>query len=130
MTRALLTLSLLGALVLASCGGDDKKANKDCLPGSDPALTAAAQAHVDKIIVGAKPVKADKVKVDACKTGDGDATATVTVVGVSDSFVADQRHQLTLAKQDGKWAIVGDLDTMRCRTGHGHDNSFSGVECK
>ena len=123
-------MCLLGALVLASCGGNDKKVSKDCLPGSDPALEADARAHVDRIIVGAKPVKADKVEVDTCKTGDSDATATVTVVGVADRFVADQRHQLTLGKNEGKWAIVGDLDTMRCRTGHGHDKTFSGVECK
>jgi len=130
MTRALLTAALLGALAIASCGGSDKKVSKDCLPGTDAALEAAARAHVDRIILGAKPVKADKVVVDACKTGDEDATATITVVNVADKLVADQRHQVTLARKQGKWAVVGDLDSMRCRQGHGHDNSFSGVECK
>ncbi len=124
----LLLAGLLAGLVLASCGDDDKKVSKDCLPGSDPALEAAARAHVDKIIVGAKPVEADKVEVDTCRTSDEDATATVTVLGVKDKSVRDQRHQVTLEKQNAKWAVVRDLDTQRCREGHGHEK-FSSVQC-
>jgi hypothetical protein len=128
MRRALLTAALLAGLALASCGGDDKEANKDCQPGSDPALEAAARAHVDKIIVGAKPVDADKIEVDACRTSDDEATATITVLGVKDKAVKDQRHQATLEKRNGKWAVVRDLDTQRCREGHGH-KGFSSLQC-
>ncbi len=121
---------LLAGLALGACGGDEKKKNAACRTGDDdPALTAAARAHVDRIIVGAKPVDARKVEVDTCQTGDEDATATVTVLGVKDTLIADQRHGVRLEKQNAKWAIVRDLDTQRCRKGHGH-RDFSGLQCK
>lgn len=123
------TACLLAGLVLSACGGDDEKKNTACLPGDDPALAAASRAHVDKIIVGAEPVDARKVEVDKCRTGDEDATATVTVLGVKDTLVADQRHQMRLEKKNAKWAIVRDLDTQRCRKGHGH-RDFSALQCK
>jgi hypothetical protein len=126
----LLVASLLAGVALGACGGDDKKASNDCKPGSDPALEAAARAHVDTIIIGVKTVdKADNVTVDSCKTGDEDATATVTVEGLHDRVVRDQRHQMTLKKRNGKWAIVQDSDTLRCREGHGHQD-FSTLQCR
>jgi hypothetical protein len=124
-----LTVCLLAGLVLGACGGDDKQASKDCLPGKDPALDAAARAHVDTIIIGVKTIdKAQKVTVDTCKTGAEDATATVTVEGLRDKAVLDQRHRMTLKKRNGKWAIVQDSDTLRCRKGHGHQD-FSSLQC-
>ena len=129
MRGRLLTTCLLAGLVLGACGGGDKKENKACLKGSDPALEQAARDHVKTIIVGVKEVgDADKVTVDTCKTSDEEATATVTAEGLRDDSVRDQRHQMTLKKRNGKWAIVQDSDTLRCRKGRGHQD-FSSVQC-
>ncbi|MGH2942512.1 MAG: hypothetical protein ACRDLN_07045 [Solirubrobacteraceae bacterium] len=128
MRRTLLTGCLLVALAAAGCGGDDGKA-QECQPG-DAALEAAARRHVDTIVVAGKAVEgdADRVTVDVCRTSDEDATATVTVFGVRDDSVRDQRHRLTLERKDGAWAIVRDLDTHRCRKGRGHQD-FSSLRC-
>jgi hypothetical protein len=122
---------LLAALALGACGGgDDDQKNTACQSGSDAALEAAARDHVDTIVVGAKEVgNADKVDVTACKTSDKEATAVVTVGGIRDDSVRDQRHQLTLEKRNARWAIVRDLDTQRCREGRGHQD-FSSIQCK
>jgi hypothetical protein len=131
MRRTLLAGCLLAAVAAAGCGGDDndKQAQTRCL-SSSPALEAAARKHVDTIVVGAKAIKsdADRVTVDACRTSDEDATATVTVLGVRDDSVRDQRHRLTLQRKDGAWVIVRDLDTQRCRKGRGHQD-FSSLRC-
>jgi hypothetical protein len=128
MRRTLLTGCLLAVLAAAGCGGDDDQA-KDCRPG-DAALEAAARDHVDTIVIAGKAVEgdADRVTVDVCRTSDEEATATVTVLGVRDDSVRDQRHQLTLERRDGRWAIVRDLDTQRCRKGRGHQD-FSSLRC-
>jgi|GEM_PF-3593991 len=129
MRPTILTAGVLAALAVASCGGDDKKVSTTCQPGSDAALEAAARSHVKTIIVGIKEVgEADEITVDTCRTSDEDATATVTVKGIRDDSVRDQRHQMTLAKRNGRWAIVRDLDTLRCREGRGHQD-FSSLQC-
>ncbi|MGI9099955.1 MAG: hypothetical protein ACR2H2_15935 [Solirubrobacteraceae bacterium] len=132
MRRTLLTGCLLAAATVAGCGGnddDDKQAQTGCRP-AEAGLEAAARKHVDTIVVGAKAVEsdADRVTVDACRTSDEDATATVTVYGVRDDSVRDQRHRLTLERKDGAWVIVRDLDTHRCRKGRGHQD-FSSLRC-
>jgi hypothetical protein len=125
----LLTACVVAGLALSACGGDDEETNKACIKGSDNALESAARSHVDVIIVGVKKVgQADKVDVTTCKTGDNDATAVVTVKGIRDKIVADQRHEMTLKKENGKWQIVRDSDTLRCREGHGH-RDFSTLQC-
>jgi hypothetical protein len=130
MRRTLLTGCLLAAVAAAGCGGDDDKQARTGCRSADAGLEAAARKHVDTIVVGAKAVEsdADRVTVDACRTSDEDATATVTVYGVRDDSVRDQRHRLTLERKDGSWAIVRDLDTQRCRKGRGHQD-FSSVRC-
>jgi hypothetical protein len=129
MRGTLLIACLLAGAALGACGGGDKKANTDCL-SSQAALEAAARAHVDTIVVGTKDVgDADSIKVDTCRTSDENATATVTVQGIRDASVRDQRHALTLEKKDARWTIVRDLDTQRCRDGHGHQD-FSSIQCK
>ena len=129
MRGMLLIAGLLGIVALGACGGDDKKANTACL-SSQSALEAAARAHVDKIVIGTKEVgDADKIAVDTCRTSDTDATATVTVEGIRDDSVQDQRHQLTLEKKSGQWTIVRDLDSQRCRKDRGHQD-FSSIQCK
>jgi hypothetical protein len=130
MRRTLLTGLLLAGLALGGCGDDEKdKAATKCL-SDDPALEAAARAHVDVVVVGAKVVnsEADRVEVDTCRTSDTDATATVTVYGIHDDSVSDQRHEMTLERKSARWTIVRDYDTQRCRKGHGHQD-FSSVKC-
>ena len=128
MRGRLLISCLLAGLALGACGGDDKKANTACL-SSQAALEAAARAHVDKIVIGTKEVgDADKIAVDTCRTSDTEATATVTVEGIRDDSVRDQRHQLTLEKKSGTWTIIRDLDSQRCQKGRGHQE-FSSIQC-
>jgi hypothetical protein len=130
MRRTLLAGLLLTGVVLGACGNDDKKAQATCRPGNDPALEAAAREHAKVIVVGAKVVKseADRVEVDICRTSDDNATATVTVFGIRDDSIRDQRHQLTLERKSARWVIVRDLDTQRCRKGRGHQD-FSSLQC-
>jgi hypothetical protein len=132
MRRTLLGGFLLAAVALGACGSDDKDKNAQtkCLP-DEPGLEAAARAHAKVIVIGAKAVKgeADHVQVDTCRTSDKNATATVTVLGIRDDSVRDQRHQLTLERKDARWVIVRDLDTQRCREGRGHQD-FSSLVCR
>jgi hypothetical protein len=131
MRRTLLAGLLLTGVVLGACGNDDdKNAQTKCRSGDDPALKAAARDHARVIVVGAKVVKAeaDRVQVDTCQTSDENATATVTVFGIRDDSVRDQRHQLTLERKSARWVVVRDLDTQRCRKGRGHQD-FSSLKC-
>ena len=130
MTRTLLAGLLLACAALSACGGDDKdKIATKCL-SEDPALTAAARDHAHVIVVGTKVVKseADRVQVDTCRTTDTNATATVTVFGIRDDSVRDQRHQMTLERRNARWIVVRDNDTQRCRKGRGHQD-FSTLKC-
>ena len=133
MRRTLLAGVLLtGVVVLGACGNDDdKNTQAKCRSGDDdPALKAAARDHARVIVVGAKVVKAeaDRIGVDICQTSDENATATVTVFGIRDDSVRDQRHQLTLERKSARWVVVRDLDTQRCRKGRGHQD-FSSLKC-
>jgi hypothetical protein len=132
MRRTLLAGLLLAAVVLGACGNDDdKNTQATCRSGEeDPALKAVARDHANVIVVGTKVVKAeaDRVQVDTCQTSDEDATATVTVFGIRDDSVRDQRHRLTLERKNARWVVVRDLDSQRCRKGRGHQD-FSSLKC-
>jgi hypothetical protein len=131
MRRTLLAGFLLLGVALGACGNDDEnKTQAKCLSGDDPGLEAAAREHAKVIVVGAKAVRseADRVQVDTCRTSDTNATATVTVFGIRDKSVSDQRHQMTLERKAARWLVVRDLDTRRCRKGHGHQD-FSSLQC-
>ena len=121
---------LLAGVALGACGDDekDKQATK-CL-SDDPGLTAVARDHADVVVVGRKVVngEADRVVVDTCRTSDENATATVTVYGIRDDSVRDQRHRMTLERKGARWVVVRDYDTQRCRKGHGHQD-FSSLKC-
>ena len=130
MTRTLLAGLLLVGVALGACGNDEKdKTATKCL-SDDPALVAAAREHAKVIVVGAKVVRseADRVQVDTCRTSDENATATVTVFGIRDDSVRDQRHQMTLERRNARWVVVRDNDTQRCRKGRGHQD-FSSLKC-
>ena len=132
MRRLLLTGCLLACLAAAGCGDDDDEKNqaKECL-SSPAALQTAAKEHANVIVVGAKALdsEAKRVEVKACRTSDDEATATVTVLGIPDDSIRDQRHQLTLERKNARWVVVRDLDTQRCREGRGHQD-FSSLVCK
>jgi hypothetical protein len=130
MRRTLLAGFLLLGVALGACGNDDTdKTQAKCL-SDDPGLEAAARDHAKVIVVGPKAVtsEADRVQVDTCRTSDTNATATVTVFGIRDKSVRDQRHQMTLERKAARWLVVRDLDTQRCREGHGHQD-FSSLRC-
>ncbi|MDP2712362.1 MAG: hypothetical protein Q8O56_14180 [Solirubrobacteraceae bacterium] len=133
MRWILLTACLLAGLALAGCGGgdddDDERADRPCLPAG-AAFEAAARGHVDTIVVGTTAVDGDaeRIEVDPCRMSDDDGTATVTVFGVRDDSIQDQRHEVTLERRDGTWTVVRDLDTHRCREGRGH-RDFSTLPC-
>jgi hypothetical protein len=131
MRRTLLAGLLLAGGVLGACGNnDDKDAQTACRSGNDPALEAAARDHAKVIVVGSKVVdaEADRVEVATCRTSDDNATATVTVFGIRDDSIRDQRHRLTLERKSARWVVVRDLDTQRCRKGRGHQD-FSSLKC-
>lgn len=130
MRRTLLAGSLLLGVVLGACGSDENdKTATECL-SADPEIEAAAREHAKVIVVGAKVVggEADRVEVDTCRTTDENATATVTVFGIRDDSIRDQRHQMTLERRNARWVVVRDNDTHRCRKGRGHQD-FSSVKC-
>jgi hypothetical protein len=130
MRRTLLAGLLLVGAALGACGNDEKdKTATKCL-SDDPALEAAARDHAKVIVVGSKVVKseADRVQVDTCRTSDENATATVTVFGIRDDSIRDQRHQMTLERRNARWIVVRDNDTQRCRKGRGHQD-FSSLKC-
>ncbi|HUR86748.1 MAG TPA: hypothetical protein VMY78_15515 [Solirubrobacteraceae bacterium] len=131
MRLILLTGCLLACLAAAGCGGDDEPDQaKDCLK-STAALEAAAKRHANVIVVGTKALdsEAGSIDVEACRTSDDDATATVTVRDIPDDSIRDQRHELTLERKNARWVVVRDLDTQRCREGRGHED-FSSLVCK
>jgi len=123
---------LLAGAGMTACGGDDSKpkAEAKCSGEAEAAVETAARKHVKTIVIGSKQVEGDagKVTVDACSTGDDAAAATVTVSGLRDDSVRDQRHKLTLERKDDRWVITRDLDTLRCQEKRGHQD-FSTLPC-
>lgn len=143
---ALLTAVLAATVLAAGCGGDDSKKSSggssggqsdsdfggggDC-QDADDALQKAARDHVGPLTVkaGGGEGTVDRITVEVCRTTEENATATVTVYGMSDDSVRDVRHDIRLIKTGGLWQVTDDQDTTRCQPGRG-PQEFSGTLCE
>ncbi|MGH2919271.1 MAG: hypothetical protein ACRDLS_11850 [Solirubrobacteraceae bacterium] len=126
MTRAEWALVVALAALLGGCGEDEPRGAAttatqpaQCLR-ADPSIEAAARAHVRDVTIGPEErFDAERLDVDVCRTGDAQASATVTIYGLRDDSIRDVRHGLTLVPERGFWQVAVDVETRRCRPGRG-----------
>jgi hypothetical protein len=114
-------------LAVAGCGSG---ATTNCKVPPDRALLLAVRAHAGPITLPNGPDKgnASRLTISACQTSATEATATLTVFGLSDESVRDIRHGVKLEQRGGKWDVTGDAHTQRCQPGHG-SQEFSNSKC-
>jgi hypothetical protein len=130
MTRLLLCTCVVALTATIGCGGSGSSKPAACVSTNDPAVVAAARAHVHDVVVGESAKAADATKttaakgidIAACLTSDTAGRATVTVLGIHDPTIRDVRHQLVLGQQDKTWTILRDGDSYRCKRGHGQQD--------
>jgi hypothetical protein len=125
---ALAPICLIALLVVAGCGSG---ATTNCKVPPDRALLLAVRAHAGPITLPNGPDKgnASRLTISACQTSATEATATLTVFGLSDESVRDIRHGVKLEQRNGKWEVTGDAHTQRCQPGHG-SQEFSNSKCR
>jgi hypothetical protein len=113
---------------VAGCGSG---ATTNCKVPPDRALLLAVRAHAGPITLPNGPDKgnASRLTISACQTSATEATATLTVFGLSDESVRDIRHGVKLEQRNGKWEVTGDAHTQRCQPGHG-SQEFSNSKCR
>jgi hypothetical protein len=126
-TLALAPICLIAALAASGCGSG---ATTNCKVPPDRALLLAVRAHAGPITLPNGPDKgnASRLTISACQTSATEATATLTVFGLSDRSVRDIRHGVKLERRSGKWDVTGDAHTQRCQPGHG-SQEFSNSKC-
>lgn len=131
-TLGLAPICLIAVLVASGCGSG---ATTNCKVPPDRALLLAVRAHADggaagKITLpsGTDKGNATRVTISACQTSATEATATLTVFGLTDESVHDIRHGVKLEQRAGKWDVTGDAHTQRCQPGHG-SQEFSNAKC-
>ena len=130
-TLALAPICLIALLAVSGCGSG---ATTNCKLPPDRALLLAVRAHADaggKITLpsGTDKGNATRVTISACQTSPTEATATLTVFGLSDESVHDIRHGVKLEQRGGSWEVTGDAHTQRCQPGHG-SQEFSNAKCR
>ena len=129
-TLAFAPICLIALLVASGCGSG---ATTNCKVPPDRALLLAVRAHADvggPITLPNGPDKgnASRLTISACQTSASEATATLTVFGLSDESVRDIRHGVKLEQRSGTWDVTGDAHTQRCQPGHG-SQEFSNAKC-
>lgn len=128
-TLALAPICLIAVLVATGCGSG---ATTNCNVPPDRALLLAVRAHAGDVSVrnGADPGNISRLTISACQTSPTEATATLTVFGMTDDdSVRDIRHGMKLEKPNGRWEVTGDAHTQRCQPGHG-SQEFTNEKCK
>jgi hypothetical protein len=127
-TLGLAPICLIGLLAASGCGSG---ATTNCKAPPDRALLLAVRAHAGPITLpnGADKGNASRLTISACQTSPTEATATLTVFGLSDKSVHDIRHGVKLEQRNGKWEVTGDAHTQRCQPGHG-SQEFSNSKCR
>ena len=125
---ALAPICLIALLIVAGCGSG---ATTNCKVPPDRALLLAVRAHAGPITLpsGTDKGNATRLTISACQTSPTEATATLTVFGLSDESVHDIRHGVKLEQRNGKWEVTGDAHTQRCQPGHG-SQEFSNSKCR
>jgi len=126
-TLAFAPICLIALLVASGCGSG---ATTNCKAPPDRALLLAVRAHAGPITLPNGPDKgnASRLTISACQTSPTEATATLTVFGLSDESVRDIRHGVKIEQRNGKWDVTGDAHTQRCQPGHG-SQEFSNAKC-
>jgi hypothetical protein len=129
-TLALAPICLIALLAVTGCGSG---ATTNCKLPPDRALLLAVRAHADtggKITLpnGNDKGNASRLTISACQTSATEATATLTVFGMTDPSVRDLRHGVKLERRNGTWEVTGDAHTQRCQPGHG-SQEFSSDKC-
>ena len=128
-TLAIAPICLIALLIVSGCGSG---ATTNCKAPPDRALLLAVRAHAGPITLPNGPDKgnASRLTISACQTSSTEATATLTVFGLSDESLRDIRHGVKLDKQRaGRWDVTGDAHTQRCQPGHG-SQEFSNSKCR
>ncbi len=127
-TLALAPICLIALLVVAGCGSG---ATTNCKIPPDRALLLAVRAHAGPITLPNGPDKgnATRLTISACQTSATEATATLTVFGLSDASLRDIRHGVKLERRNGRWDVTGDAHTQRCQPRHG-SQEFSSDKCR
>jgi len=117
---------LLGA-ILAGCGSG---ATTNCKVPPDRDLLLAIRMHAGPVTIttAEKRGNAGRLTITACQTSDTEATATLTVFGLTDKETRDIRHGMKLEKKGTKWAVIGDAHSQRCQKGYGSQD-FSNARC-
>lgn len=125
---ALAPICLIVLLVASGCGSG---ATTNCKVPPDRALLLAVRAHAGPITLpsGNDKGNASRLTISACQTSATEATATLTVFGLSDPSVRDIRHGVKLEQRNGRWQVTGDAHTQRCQRGHG-SQEFSNSKCR
>ncbi len=127
-TLALAPICLFAVLVAAGCGSG---ATTNCKVPPDRALLLAVRAHAGDVRLpnGSDKGNISRLTISACQTSATEATATLTVFGMTDPSVRDMRHGVKLEQRSGRWEVTGDAHTQRCQTGHG-PQEFTNAKCK
>ena len=127
-TLILAPICLIALVVVSGCGSG---ATTNCKLPPDRALLLAVRAHAGPITLPNGPDKgnASRLTISACQTSPTQATATLTVFGLSDESVRDIRHGVKIEQRNGKWTVTGDAHTQRCQPGHG-SQEFSNSKCR
>ena len=127
-TLALAPICLIALLAISGCGSG---ATTNCKAPPDRALLLAVRAHAGPITLphGTDPGNATRLTISACQTSATEATATLTVFGLTDKSVRDIRHGVKLEQRNGTWEVTGDAHTQRCQPGHG-SQEFSNSKCR
>ena len=127
-TLAIAPICLIALLIVSGCGSG---ATTNCKAPPDRALLLAVRAHAGPITLPNGPDKgnASRLTISACQTSSTEATATLTVFGLSDESLRDIRHGVKLEQRAGRWDVTGDAHTQRCQPGHG-SQEFSNSKCR
>ncbi|MDP2712364.1 MAG: hypothetical protein Q8O56_14190 [Solirubrobacteraceae bacterium] len=126
--RAIVPACLLAAAIASGCGSG---ATTNCKVPPDRALLLAVRAHAGPIQLPDGPDKgnASRLTITACQLSSSEATATMTVFGLTGESIRDIRYGLKLETRGGEWTVTADARTQRCQPGRG-SQEFSSSKCR
>jgi hypothetical protein len=138
MRRSVATL--LGAAVLAGCGGSSLEAEWPGPPRPSADGTVAVGSfnkYLDEYEDYASSPEA--LATEFLRLDERDAAATsllaraggvvvVTLDGLADDSIRSERYELVVEKQGSNWRLVSARQTQRCQAGRGHQD-FSAELC-
>jgi hypothetical protein len=147
--RLLAILGLVLATSIAACGGDDDVAAPSSWGGPQRPYPANGELPVDEFRAYADSVDEDWERDPQALarefvrppeepagpesptvnvSGPADQEVTVTLAGLADDSVADERYVLELEEHEGHWSLVSARWEQRCQPMRGHQD-FSPALC-